>query len=157
MAAKAPEVRKDLLVLGVGNPLRGDDGVGIELVRRLGAHFGADLSWDALLVPDVILSERIAAFEHLLIIDALAEMEAPPYRLMDLAPAKRLMPAGAMVSHCFDWPAILALAKEFFGRAPKTSVLGIGATRFDFSHTLSPDCRKNAEKAFAFLVSYCTA
>ncbi|MBI9086014.1 MAG: hydrogenase maturation protease [Desulfobacterales bacterium] len=149
--------RKDLLVLGVGNPLRGDDGVGIELVRRLRAHFGPSLNCKELLAPDVILAERIAAFDHLLIIDALAEAQKDPYRLVALAPAKTFMPAGCMVSHCFDWPAILALAEELYGHAPKTQVLGIAARRFEFSESMSSLCQKNADSAFDFLVSYCEA
>ena len=147
--------RKDLLVFGVGNPLRGDDGVGIVLLRRLQAHFGPGLNGKELLAPDVILAERIAAFDHLLIIDALAETQDAPYRLLDLAPAASFMPAGCMVSHCFDWPAILAMARELYGHSPKCQVLGIAAVRFEFSETLSPLCRKNADSAFDFLVSYC--
>jgi hydrogenase maturation protease len=154
---KKPDVREDLLVLGVGNPLRGDDGVGIELVRRLGEYFGPGLNRDELLAPDVILAERIAPYGHLLIIDALASSGDAPYQLKDLAPAPTFMPAGGMISHCFDWPAILAMATELYGRAPKTRVLGIAATQFHFSETLTPGCRKNADLAFDFLISYCSS
>ncbi|MCP3953035.1 MAG: hydrogenase maturation protease [Desulfobacterales bacterium] len=149
--------RNDMLVLGVGNPLRGDDGVGIELVRRLREHFGAGLNCEELLAPDVILAERIAAFDHLLIIDALAEAQEAPYRFVDLAPAKSFMPAGSMVSHCFNWPAILAMAQELYGHAPKTRVLGIAARQVEFSEFLSPHCQENADKAFDLLVSLCAA
>ena len=152
-----PLVRKDLLVLGVGNPLRGDDGVGIELVRRLRNHFGDALACQELLAPDVVLAQRIAAFDHLVIIDALAEEADAPYRLLDLAPAPASRPVGGLISHCFDWPAILALAEALYGRCPKARVLGISAAFFGLCETLSPFCRSNADSAFDFLVSLCVS
>ena len=141
-----------LLVIGVGNPLRGDDGVGLVLVRRLQAHFGSRLSTLEMMAPDVAWAERIAACRELLVIDAAADAAAAPFGLVDVAAASSPLPAGGWVSHRFDWPAILTLARQVYGRAPRTRLLAVCGVDFGIRESLSAACRQNAEAAFAFLV-----
>ena len=141
-----------LLVIGVGNPLRGDDGVGLVLVRRLQAHFGSRLPTLEMMAPDVAWAERIAACRELLVIDAAADAAAAPFRLVDIAAAPSPLPAGGWVSHLFDWPAILALARHVHGRAPRTRLLAVSGVDFGICESLSTACRQNAEAAFAFLI-----
>ena len=140
-----------LLVIGVGNPLRGDDGVGLVLVRRLQAHFGSRLPTLEMMAPDVAWTERIAACRELLVIDA-AAAAADPFRLVDITAASSPLPAGGWVSHRFDWPAILTLARQVYGHAPRTRLLAIGGVDFGIRESLSAACRQNAQAAFAFLV-----
>jgi len=144
---------KDLLVIGVGNTLREDDGVGIYLVNRLNSYFSFRLNCMEVYEPDIILAQKIAEFENLLIVDAMIMKDESPYKLVSVEPAKRFLLSG-FLTHIFDWGIILAISKEFFGNVPKTGILGVSAFQFDFSESLSPHCQANAEKAFDFLIQY---
>lgn len=149
-------IRKNLLVIGVGNTLREDDGVGINLVRRLKACFPSWLNCIEIYEPDIILAQKIADFDNLLIVDAMVIENNEPYRVIPLEPAKSFIPLGGFATHVFDWTTILAMAKELFDQSPEARVLGVSASNFGFSESLSPLCKANAEKAFDFLVQYCS-
>jgi hydrogenase maturation protease len=146
--------RDDLLVIGIGNLVREDDGVGIMLVRRLNAHFSGGLRCLEIPAPDILLAETLAQSSHVLIIDAMRE-NSVPFRLIPLVPSKTIQPAG-FVAHVLDWGAILAMSSEFFGKAPETTLLGVAAAHFGFSETLSASCQANADTAFEFLTRYCS-
>lgn len=148
------EPRKDLLVIGVGNTLREDDGVGIYLVNRLNNHFSFRLNCIEVCEPDIILAQKIAEFENLLIIDAIIN-DNSSFKLITVEPAKSFIPSG-FVTHIFNWGIILAMSEKFFGNAPKSEILGVSAFYFGFSESISPTCNDNAEKAFNFLVQYCS-
>jgi len=62
--------RQDLIVVGIGSTLRGDDRVGLDLVRRVQEHFGGELACLELSQPEVALAERLAGFDELLVVDA---------------------------------------------------------------------------------------
>ncbi len=149
--------KTNLLVIGVGNTLRQDDGVGINLVRRLKSCFPPGLNCIEVYEPDIILAQEIAGFDNLLIVDAVVAEDDKPYRIIPIKPAKSFIPSGGFVTHIFDWSTILATSKELFAGNPDTKVLGVSAFNFGFSESLSPPCKANAEKAFDFLVQYCSA
>lgn len=153
-ASLAPEARRDLLVVGVGNPVREDDGVGLVLAQRLAAHFGPSLACLELFQADVGVAEQAAGFEHLLVIDAREGREGKPFELCPLVAAAGLSQPRGFVSHVFDWGQILALARDLFGRAPEAQLLAVSASSFGYSETLSAECAANAEQAFAFLVEH---
>ncbi len=148
--------RNDLLVIGVGNTLREDDGVGMVLAGRLKSRFPS-LACMEVFAPDLLLAERMAEYDHVLILDAMPmEEDGEPFRIIPLEPARSVVPAVGFVTHVFDWGAVLAMAGQLFGKIPKTELLAISAGQFGFCETLSPGCAANAEKAFAFLMDYCT-
>jgi hydrogenase maturation protease len=148
--------RQDLLVVGIGNILREDDGVGFDLVHRLREHFGSDLNCLEVYELDIVLAETIAKFDELLVIDALVIDEEVPFKLVPLLASESYIPAGGFISHVFDWGAILALARDCFGSRAKATLLGISANRFGLSEQLSPACAAKADKAFQFLLDYCS-
>jgi hydrogenase maturation protease len=145
-----------LLVLGVGNDLREDDAVGLELVRRLQAEFGPELEAEEIGELDLALAPRLAACERLLVVDAAAEAGPGPYRLETIEPAQDVSTPRGFATHLFDWGFLLAVARDVFGRAPHAQVLAIAGERFGIGQGLSPACARNAEAAYGFLVRYCT-
>lgn len=115
-----------VLVLGLGNPLMGDDGFGLAVLERLGDEWdtpGAELvdggTWGMQLLPD------IEAATHLLLLDAIDAGLPPgtPVRLTrDELPryfAHKLSP------HQIDLREVLALA-ELRGTLPM-EVVAVGA------------------------------
>jgi len=155
MKNEAPEPRDDLIVIGVGNTLREDDGVGIFVAGLLNDFYDSRLNCFEVSAPDVLLSHQISEFNRLLIVDAMVMESGEAYRLIPVEPAKDYIPSG-FTSHVFNWGEVLFLAVDLFGRAPRTEILGISAFRFGIAQDLSPACRANAEKAFRFLIQYCS-
>ncbi len=147
--------RNDILVVGVGNSLRGDDGVGLYLVRRLGEWFGGRLNCMEANDADILFAEQIAGYDELLVIDAMVLENGESFSVIKLEPTDTYVPSG-FVSHIFEWGAVLALARDIYGKSPKASVLGVSTSNFEFSEALSPACETHADKAFQFLVRYCS-
>jgi hydrogenase maturation protease len=129
-----------LLVLGLGNVLCGDDGLGIEAVRRLLEAYGPS---DGVQVLDggtlgLALLGWVAEAETLLLVDAVRD-DRPPGTLVrldgwEVAPAvrERLSPHQVGVADLFD-------GLELLGRTPSRVVLwGAVPARLELCTTLSP-------------------
>jgi hydrogenase maturation protease len=147
-------MRSDIYVVGIGNPLREDDQVGLHLIERLEGHFTGGFHGIKLYEPDIALAETIAGVPNLLIIDALAAEKELPYRMIELAPADNFCPTGGFSSHVFDWPMLLSMARDLFGSAPRTFLCGVRAHRFGISEQLSQECQADADAAFSYLCAY---
>ncbi len=155
MTAASPH-RNNLLVIGIGSPLREDDRVGLYLLERLKEHFGEGFHGMTVYEPDIALAETIASFSTLLVVDALVSETEEPFRLLPLAPAATIFPTGGYSSHVFDWGMILAMARDLFGHAPDSFVCGVRAQCFGISEDISPQCRADAEEAFGMLCNFVT-
>lgn len=152
--APAPRARGDVFVIGIGNPLREDDRVGLHLLERLERHFGGGFHGLAVYEADIALAETIATVPNLLIIDALATEREISYRLIELTPAASIYPSGGLSSHVFNWPLLLAMARDLFGQAPRAVLCGIRAQNFGIAEEISPACRADADRAFLYLCDY---
>jgi hydrogenase maturation protease len=114
------------LVLGVGNTLMRDDGVGVQAVGALAD--GYELPTNVLVVDGGVaglrLLSEIAAADYLIIVDAVRRGGVPGsiYRLgqEDLHPRR-----GPFVSAHEVGIAELLAAAEFTGRLPETHIIGI--------------------------------
>jgi hydrogenase maturation protease len=68
------------LIIGLGNPILGDDGVGWEVARRLEEHFAGqrpDLEFDYLSLGGLSLMERMIGYRRVLLIDSLTTGTRP--------------------------------------------------------------------------------
>jgi hydrogenase maturation protease len=152
------QARAGLLVLGVGNLLREDDGIGPLLVERLKEAFGPQLHARELYELDIGLAEELGDYERVLVIDAVPGEEGQPsHRLQPLAAAPRVHTPGGFMSHIFDWGMILALARDLYGSAPQAQLLAVTGARFGIGDGLSRLGRANAEAAFEFLLEFCSS
>lgn len=122
------------LLIGFGNVLRGDDGVGVRVAERLG---GDDLGPDVQVVAahqllpehvDLLRDAGLAVF-----VDAAADV--PPGEVV----AGALVPAaGAAVTFHHLTPAVLlAACAALHGRAPEAVLVRIGVACTDASTDLS--------------------
>ncbi len=132
------------LLIGLGNPLRGDDGVGPWLVQKLEA--GA-ASWLRIKVVDQLLPElaaELAEVERLLLVDAWRAPNAAvaQLRAFDTATGPNGVPASTKAandparaawdsSHRLGPSELLALAATLYGHAPQADQLLIPAFHFD--------------------------
>ncbi|WP_341579928.1 hydrogenase maturation protease [Microbacterium schleiferi] len=148
--------RVELLIIGCGNILRGDDAAGPVLIRRL---------WEAGPVPETV---RIAdggtsgmgvAFEmrhadRVLIIDA-SSTGAEPGTLFAVPGdvVAELPPAGAMGSHDFRWDHAIAFGRWLLGplMPADIDVLLIEGGSFAFGAPLSPVVDAAVERALGIV------
>jgi hydrogenase maturation protease len=131
------------LVLGCGNPERGDDGLGPALIERIAQLDRPDVETDADYQLNIEDAATLAGCERVLFVDA--SLTAPaPFGLERLAPSAEI----AFTSHSVSPGAILAICHDHFHHAPEAWVMGIRGDRFEFGAGLSPVARANLDAAF---------
>ncbi len=141
---------KPWLLIGYGNPGRGDDGLGPALVERLESAGveGLELMSDYQLTVD--LAYDIASFETVVFADAAASGEAP-YTFRSIAPGAPLR----FTSHSQSAEGVLYLAETLFGAHVCGFQLGVRGYRFDeFNESLSPGALSNLEASVDFVLEH---
>lgn len=146
------------LVIGYGNPLRGDDGVGWHIADRLAYLLPAAQAESIAcqqLTPE--LAAPISQASTVLFIDASVSEPPGTFRLQPVLPA-RLAPTT--FSHHLTPPLLLALAQQLYGVAPSAQLLSIGGLEFDaqehFSATIAalmPHLLNVSQQLFAAQIS----
>lgn len=123
----------DLLIIGYGNPLREDDGVGWRVAEAAAEALpGAAVLTAHQLTPE--LSEPISRAGRVVFIDAAAEGIAGEVYYALLPPATDYRPG----SHESTPDGLLALAAALFGRCPPAYMLTIVGHAFGLGEALSP-------------------
>lgn len=112
MARRSPTT----VVIGLGNPILRDDGVGIEVVRRLHERLGEAVAWDEDTDGGLRLVERMIGFERALVIDAILA-GGRPGELFELRVGE-LPTAHSGSSHDMGLPSALALVRATGARVP---------------------------------------
>ncbi len=126
-------------ILGYGNTLRKDDGLGIYAAEALASASlptGVEVLSCHQLSPE--LSARLSQAEQAIFIDAtLANEELPPGRIKTrkLHP-RTTQPSG--ITHHFDPETLLAMSETLYGHAPRAILFSVTANDFDLGEGLSP-------------------
>ncbi|MDS4015615.1 MAG: hydrogenase maturation protease [Candidatus Accumulibacter sp.] len=149
-----------IVILACGNPSRGDDALGPQLLERLHDWLLAEgLSERYELIGDfqwqIENALDLAGRELALFIDADQQAAAPyAFRRVEASDA----PSFAASSHALNPETVLAvLARLGQAALPPTYVLGVRGDSFVLGDELSPTAREHAEAAFAFLQAFCRA
>jgi len=136
------EPRRDLLI-GWGNGLRQDDGVGGAIAAAAGRWElpSLEVIERTQLTPE--LAPQLAAARRVLFVDAAPQAAAGPggWRLEPLLPTAEAADAAAlagMFSHHASADQLLGLAESLYGRRPPAWQLLVEAHGFGFSTQLSP-------------------
>jgi hydrogenase maturation protease len=138
------------LVIGIGNPLRGDDGVGACLAEQAAMLTAADPGGPVAvrsvqqLTPE--LAEELAQLEDVLFIDACLARDTAEPSLTEIAPA-----AGAAESHRLEPAQLLAASQALFGRMPRAHLLKVPAYDVEHGMELSPELQAALPAARALL------
>jgi hydrogenase maturation protease len=129
-----------LLIIGYGNPLRGDVGVGqavIEQVETLIATVSPPLVGETVLIACHQLTPELAVplaqVDYALFIDVRAGEPAGMIEVQPLTPA----PHTGAFHHHLTPSALLANARALYGVAPAAAVCTINGTEFGYGETLS--------------------
>lgn len=144
-----PRTKPDpnLLVVGYGNTLRQDDGVGPRVAARI-----ADLALPGVATIECTQlspehTEHIAAARSVVFVDATA-IRRTGIELAMVAPAE----SAQVTTHELEPGTILALARDVFGRTPRAWSVTIPAIRLGFGEDLSPEAERGIEAAVGQIV-----
>lgn len=123
------------LIVGFGNPMRSDDGVGWHVTRGLSDSLrGNDVEVIAAhqLTPE--MAERVSKVEHVLFIDASGEGPAGTVKCTAVGTDS----AANSSFHELSPAAVLKLASQLYGNCPTAHLLTIGGENFETGNSLSP-------------------
>lgn len=136
-----------ILVYGIGNPGRRDDGLGPALVDLLEAARLEGVAFDSNFQLNV--EDALACSEHDTVIYADAsETGEAPFAFTEIEPAREI----AFTTHELSPGAVLALCEELYGKRPKAWMLAIRGYAWDIGEGLSPRAEINLSSALAFLL-----
>jgi hydrogenase maturation protease len=140
---------KPALLIGLGNTLRGDDGVGIRVAERARTRFP---ELDVLSVHGLSpeLAETVTHYDMVMIVDA--SVATDTLRVTEVLPAA----SGEKIrSHTMSPAGILGLAATLYHRVPRRSVLiEVPAAECDFADTLSPRAAGQIDSCLDLVGSY---
>ena len=150
---RQPELLADLLVIGYGNTLRRDDGVGPHVVEAV-EELHLPRVW-TLSLPQLSPEhgECLARVREAIFVDASIDtsVDAPgEVHLRPLEPAA----TARVTAHAVSAATLLAIARDIFGRAPRAWILTIPASDFGFGEELSPATTAAAEVAAASIIDF---
>jgi hydrogenase maturation protease len=138
-----------ILVIGYGNTLRGDDGVGPKVARAI-----TDLPLQNVhslachqLTPE--LAAQLSEAHSVIFVDASSEMLSG-VQWRELEPAE----TAQIMVHAADPRTLLALARDVFGRCPRAWWLTVPIQNIDFGEELSPLARQGMETAIAKIQAF---
>ena len=138
------------LVIGYGNTLRGDDGVGPRVAEAIGKLNlpGVHALVCQQLSPEY--ADPVSRAHTVVFVDA--AVDAPrEVQLRKLEPGE----SSQLMAHAADPRTLLALARDVFGRAPQAWWLTIPAVKLDFSETLTPEAQRGFEEAVKKIQELC--
>ena len=129
-----------VLVVGYGNPLRGDDGLGLRAAELLADDprlRGARVIGRHQLTPE--LAADFSEASLVILVDANVVDEAGAVSVHRLEPATD---SGSGSSHHTDPAALVTLARELWGASPDVFVVSVGAASLDVQESLSAPVEK---------------
>ena len=138
-----------ILVFGLGNPGRQDDGLGPAFISRLEKAKIPGLTLEAdyqLQVEDALLfSEQ----QLVVVVDALRSGRKPFI-------VKRIEPAedSSFTTHHLSPEALLYLTQILYERKPEVWLLGIRGYKFSLGEKLSPKARANFDQAYKCFIKF---
>jgi len=142
MTPELPKSPAGLLVIGYGNTLRSDDGVGPKVADTVAALAlpGVRALTLPLLTPE--LADPVSQARVVIFVDA--TVDAPrEVQLRELAPAD----TSQIMAHSASPATLLALARDVFGHAPEAWLLTIPVENIDIGEELSAFARRGLEVA----------
>jgi hydrogenase maturation protease len=140
---EASSEQRPVLVIGYGNPLRGDDSVGQQLAREVAAWQipGLRILEIHQLTPE--LAEPLAGARLAIFVDAYAARAGEPVKVESLEPAK----TASVLAHYSDPCDLLALAQAIYRRHPLAWWVKVPATNFEAVEKLSPTAANGSKEA----------
>ena len=160
MTQAEPNGKEPVLVIGVGHPLRGDDGAGSAVVHNLRQYFRDHPACSQLPVElaeaDGDLTDMLEDklnYSKVILVDAVVTGK-PPGTMHRWDVTDQPLPAclRACSTHGFDLAGIIELNRALDRLPPSLVIYGIEASRFETGTDLSPEVKAAARSILAPLL-----
>ncbi len=128
------------LVLGLGNPILGDDAVGLEVAEEVQQRLagGCDIEVDTDCRGGLHLMERLVGYERAVLVDAICTGRHPPGTVLVLA-ADDMPTQHTASAHDVNLPTALRLATHMGLKMPEITIVAVEAANvLDFGEQLTP-------------------
>jgi hydrogenase maturation protease len=123
------------LIIGYGNPLRGDDGIGQAAAQALANDAAIDCAGVIgchQLTPE--LAESIAAVDLVVFVDAAIDVQPGVVVVSEIHGASAL---SSGLVHTADPAGLLDLTRKLYGRTPEAFLVTVGVSTLALSEALS--------------------
>lgn len=142
-----------ILIYGFGNPGREDDGLGIELARRLedwSKKSGLPgITFDSNYQLNIEDAEVISEKDLVIFADASTE-EIDDFILTKVTGENEV----SFTTHAASPGYIVKLCADLFGKCPKVYLLHIKGYQWEFREGFSEKAENNLQKAFEYMKDY---
>lgn len=149
------------LVVGLGNPILGDDGVGWVVAEQVRKHLSPEVpaDVDCLSLGGISLMERLIGYERAILVDAFVCDDEPGEIVLSRLEELPDYSAFHLTSvHDMSLQNAMKLGRQMGARLPdEVAVVGISARHiYDFSEELSPPVLEAVPKATQIVVELLT-
>ena len=138
-----------ILVYGIGNPGRRDDGLGLKLVSLIETEGIENVGCDSNYQLNIEDARTCSHYDVVIFADA-SETAAPPFEFMELGPAREI----AFTTHEMSPLSVLALTEELYARRPRAWLLAVRGYEWELAEGLSPQAEDNFRPAAEFLIKF---
>jgi hydrogenase maturation protease len=131
------------LVLGLGNPILTDDGIGVYVVRAVAARWsGEGVEFQEASVGGLRLLEVVAGYDRLILVDAIQTPDGAPGQIHRLTPDDLRTSLHAGSTHDLSFQGALAWGRRIGMALPPDDAIMIIAVEAEdvltFGETLTP-------------------
>jgi len=137
------------LILGFGNPILTDDGVGIRIAQELEQEF-PDLAVAATSEAGLSLLEQVTGYDRLVIIDSISTKRGKPGKLYKLELEDLKPTAGFSSFHGLDIATVFKLGEKL--GYPMPEQVSIYAVVVKDNTTFGEECTSEVEHSIPFIV-----
>jgi len=152
------------LILGFGNPDRGDDGVAWFILSKIAGHFNKSLSEEQIecclvqlndtvdlwfnlqLIPEI--SEQLANYQRAIFVDAHTVDFKEDIRIVDIIPEFQNSP----FTHHLTPSSCLSLTHSIFGKSPESKLVSVRGFSFEFTNKLSKKTHALSNQAIEIIL-----
>lgn len=143
---------KTALIIGLGNTLREDDGLGARVVEILTKSLPDRLSQYVTLKTDyqvdIVQSSLLSQHDYLYLIDAAAD-NILPVEIKKIEPGHE---TPLFTSHIGSISMLLYITKQVYGHVPECYLITVQGINFAHGENLSPEALVNAELGAEFVI-----
>ena len=126
------------IILGVGNPICGDDAVGLHVVQQLRRRVDdPDVTIEEAMTGGLPLVERLAGYDRAIIIDSIRDGNAEEGDVRRLT-ADAFTSAADSYPHGIDFGTALSYLKKISDEVPDIVVIGVVIGECELAEQLSP-------------------
>lgn len=143
-----------VLVLGIGNPSRGDDALGALFIERVNELFSAEIAAGQIeCITDFQLQIEHAldllGRERVVFVDASINVDAP-FAFTKVTTRG----APSYTTHAMSPEQVVDTCRDVLGEPPESWVLAIRGEHFELGEPLSPRASTHLSEALAFFVEH---